>query len=108
MTYENWNSRRADKGSEIPAFEPDRFPIVLQTQLFPDNSDPVDIVLRDISVRGFMGECTAFVSIGSIVGVELPELGIVKATVVWALSGRLGGRFLEPIEVDRLAEQFRA
>jgi hypothetical protein len=108
MTYENWNSRRADKGSEIPAFEPDRFPIMLQTQLSPENSDPVDIVLRDISVNGFMGECTAFVSIGSTVGVDLPELGTVRAKVVWALSGRLGGRFVDQIEVDRLTEQFRA
>lgn len=107
MKHESWNNRQGFEASAVPECEADRFTIMLETQLLPHDGEAVEVVIRDISSTGFMGECDSFVRIGSLVSVALPEIGQVDATIVWALAGRLGGKFSAPVAIDGLAEQFR-
>jgi hypothetical protein len=96
-----WESRQADRAAGDTC-NVDRFAIELPTCIYTDGDASVEIVLRDVSAGGFMGECEQFVQIGSCVGVKLPGLGRVEATIMWALEGRIGGRFMTPIPVSQL------
>lgn len=51
--------------------------------------------LWNISDAGFMAECEEKVRLGSIVEVELPKLGRVRAEVRWVLGWRFGARILK-------------
>lgn len=50
--------------------------------------------LANISEGGFMAECEEKVRIGSIVEVDLPGRGRVRAEVRWALGWRFGAMLL--------------
>jgi PilZ domain len=50
--------------------------------------------LANISEGGFMAECEEKVRIGSIVEVDLPGRGHVRAEVRWVLGWRFGAKIL--------------
>jgi PilZ domain-containing protein len=50
--------------------------------------------LWNISEGGFMAECEEKVRLGSVVVVDLPGRGRVKATVQWALGWRFGAKII--------------
>jgi PilZ domain len=50
--------------------------------------------LANISEGGFMAECEEKVRIGSIVEVNLPDRGHVRAEVRWVLGWRFGAKIL--------------
>jgi hypothetical protein len=50
--------------------------------------------LGNISEQGFMAEAEEQVVVGSIVDVELPERGLVRAEVRWSEGWRFGCRIL--------------
>jgi hypothetical protein len=56
--------------------------------------------LGNISEAGFMAECEEKVPMGSIVEIELPERGRVRAEVRWVLGWRFGALIL-PDETAR-------
>jgi hypothetical protein len=111
MKHESWNNRQGFDASAVPECEADRFTILLETQLVAHDGEAVKVVIRDISSTGFMGECDSFVRIGSVVSVALPGTGPdtvhVDATIIWALAGRLGGKFSTLVNIEELAEKFR-
>ena len=61
-------------------------------------SAPVRVRLCDVSGAGFMAECDHFVPIGSTVSLDLPGVGLVHARIRWSVGGRIGGRFMQPID----------
>ena len=59
------------------------------------------IRIEDLSFTGFAGSCPAHLKPGSFVSLALPEIGLVRAKVVWSRAGKVGGRFLKPVDVRR-------
>jgi len=54
-------------------------------------------VIHDLSERGLKLEVEARLLVDEIIGVELPEAGIVEARIVWVADGFGGCRFLQPV-----------
>ena len=50
--------------------------------------------VANISKGGFMAECEQRVRIASIVEVDLPRRGLVRAEVRWAVGWRFGARII--------------
>ena len=50
--------------------------------------------LSNVSDAGFMAECEENLRIGSIVGVDVPSRGPVRAEVRWSLGWRFGAKIL--------------
>jgi hypothetical protein len=61
----------------------------------------IEILIRDLSTRGFMAECDEWVEIGSKVSLDVPGIGSVEAQVRWQIGNRMGGMFLDPISLER-------
>jgi hypothetical protein len=59
------------------------------------------IILEDLSFTGFAGVCHAPVRIGAFLSIALPPIGLVRAKVVWVRGERIGGEFLNPVDVRR-------
>lgn len=76
-----------------------------------DGTRNVRIRLCDISELGFMAECHEPVPLGGTVSIDLPGLGATHARVRWGMGGRIGGRFMQPIDLqacrDGIAEATR-
>lgn len=68
--------------------------------LRPDGLRNVRIRLCDISESGFMAECGERVQLGGTVSIDLPGVGATHARIRWSMGGRIGGRFMSPIDVD--------
>ena len=110
MKHESWDDRQISGSAMIAEYEADRFAIELQTEAFlenaPKNIDAIDIRIRDISTGGFMGECASRIPIGSTINIALPDIGVIKAIIVWTRPGRLGARFINPAHIDHLVKNF--
>ena len=61
----------------------------------------IEVMVRDVSSRGFMAECDEWVEIGSTVSLDVPGVGAVHAQVRWQIGNRMGGMFLDPISLER-------
>lgn len=72
--------------------------------LRPDGLRNVRIRLCDISEIGFMAECGEAVPLGGTVSIDVPGLGATHARIRWGMGGRIGGRFMNPIDVDQCRE----
>lgn len=68
--------------------------------LRPDGLRNVRIRLCDISDLGFMAECEEMVPLGGTVSIDMPGIGATHARIRWGMGGRIGGRFMQPIDVD--------
>ncbi len=56
-----------------------------------------DVVIHDMSHTGLLLETAAFLAERQSLDVELPELGLVRATVVWRSGRYVGCRFDRPV-----------
>lgn len=65
-----------------------------------DGLRPIRVRLCDLSTHGFMAQCDERVPIGGTVSIDLPGVGTAHARVRWSMGGRIGGRFMQPIELD--------
>ena len=61
----------------------------------------VEVTVRDLSRCGFKAECAEPVTIGSYVSLEVPGIGSVDAQVRWQVGRRMGGKFVDPISLQR-------
>ena len=59
------------------------------------------IRLSDLSFGGFAGECAVSLEKGEYVSLALPQIGLVRARVVWQSRGRMGARFNKPVDVRK-------
>ena len=79
--------------------KPDRVRVSLSTQLRLSGRPDLEIEVRNISNRGFMGEADTPLTIGSDAMLNLPGIGWVLASVRWVAGSRFGGRFSESINM---------
>lgn len=56
-----------------------------------------EVIIHDISHTGLLLETTALLTEGQAFDVELPEVGIVQAKVIWRSSRFVGCRFASPV-----------
>ncbi|MEG3164060.1 PilZ domain-containing protein [Sphingomonas sp. PB2P19] len=61
------------------------------------DSAEMKLVIVNISATGLMARCETAPNVGDALGIELPILGLVPATVRWVLGGRIGCAFDEAI-----------
>jgi len=54
-------------------------------------------LIHDLSERGLKIEVAARLVVDEIIGVELPEAGLVEARIAWVGGGFAGCRFLQPV-----------
>jgi hypothetical protein len=59
--------------------------------------DREEVIIHDISHTGLLLETTALLTERQALDVELPEVGIVQANVVWRSSRFVGCRFATPV-----------
>ncbi|MFN3944055.1 MAG: PilZ domain-containing protein [Allosphingosinicella sp.] len=77
----------------------DRIRVGAPTRMRPNDWSSIEVELIDISAGGFKAACEARVLRGSIVTIDLPGLGPVEAQVTWHRAGRIGAKFLTPIDL---------
>jgi len=63
------------------------------------------IKVRNLSDAGMMGEGPVWVRRGSVVEVNLGQLGWVMGTVAWVQESRFGVAFAEPIDASRVRSE---
>lgn len=68
-----------------------------------DAKDSIDVVVHDISARGFLAQTAARLPVGSEVWLELAGIGRVSAKVRWRGSSTMGCEFEAPIASEALA-----
>ena len=59
--------------------------------------DGEEVIIHDISHTGLLLETTALLTERQALDVDLPEVGIVQANVVWRSSRFVGCRFATPV-----------
>ena len=59
--------------------------------------DGEEVIIHDMSHTGLLLETTALLTERQALDVELPEVGIVQANVVWRSSRFVGCRFATPV-----------
>ena len=59
--------------------------------------DGEEVIIHDISRTGLLLETTALLTERQVLDVELPEVGLVQANVVWRSSRYVGCRFAKPV-----------
>lgn len=62
----------------------------------PDATSLV-LLIVNVSPEGLMARCGASLEAGDLVRVQLPLIGETGAEIRWALGGRVGCQFLQPI-----------
>lgn len=88
--------------SSVETRQVNRDSLFLLAQLRVDGQDTVHRVkVRNLSAGGMMAEGDAKVMRGSLVNVELRNIGWVDGTVAWKQDNRFGVAFVD--EIDPLA-----
>ena len=73
---------------------PPRWSCDADVVIHDDNGRELDARLGNLSDGGFMAECEEKVRLHSIVEVDLPDRGRVRAEVRWVLGWRFGAMIL--------------
>lgn len=55
----------------------------------------------DLSGEGFGATCSGRISRGHMVTLQVPEIGLVPARVMWTRAERFGAKFLRPFDLRR-------
>ena len=71
-------------------------------RLHPNPWSSLEVRLIDCSGTGFRAQSEVQVRKHDLVTLELPEIGPVKAYVVWSRGGEFGACFLKPIDIERV------
>ncbi len=68
-----------------------------RTRAVGPDARAVAFLIVNVSPQGLMARCEAPFEAGDLLRIQLPILGDTGAEVRWALGGRVGCRFLQPI-----------
>ena len=60
-----------------------------------------EVQLTNLSFGGFCAHCELDLERGDFVSIDLPDIGLVRARIVWCHSGSLGGAFFSPVDIRR-------
>ena len=80
-----------------------RHPVELDAKMRELGAEGVEARVLNISATGFMAEADGSFEIGSRVWLMLPGRERANAVVKWAVGGKIGAEFAEPISVEGLA-----
>jgi len=80
----------------------DRYALSINTTMRALGQENQPLHIANISACGFGGQSPHMFQPPCVVSVKLPGIGEVKARVAWAGSGRVGGQFLVPIDLEAL------
>ncbi|WP_333572192.1 PilZ domain-containing protein [Sphingomonas sp.] len=68
-----------------------------RTRAVGPDSRSVAFLIVNVSPQGLMARCEAAFEAGDLLRIQLPVLGETGAEIRWALGGRVGCQFLQPI-----------
>lgn len=72
-------------------------------ELSPHELAGEKVRVLDLSPSGIRARCQIVLSVGKVVSLAIPGVGMVPARVMWAAEGEFGARFLRPIDLDGCA-----
>ncbi len=75
-----------------------RSEVAIQSHVQRRNRELVPIQISNVSQSGTMGQTDAAFSERDLVKLDIPGLGWVPATVVWAMNDQYGFNFDHPLE----------
>lgn len=75
----------------------DRDDVHYRTVARGSDGRPVPMLVVNISPNGLMARCDAAVVAEELLAITLPDLPHARATVRWALGGRIGCEFDQPL-----------
>lgn len=84
----------------------DRDSLFMQARLvLAGQSEPIVVRVRNLSAGGMLAEGKAKVSDGTVVEVELQNVGPVDGRVVWVGAGKFGIAFDQPVNPQAVRRQ---
>lgn len=89
----------------VDARQADRDTLLLQANLRVAGSDAAySVEVRNLSSTGLMAEGSARVLRGTVISIELPQVGWVDGTVAWTQGSRFGIAFIDPVDAKRVQQ----
>lgn len=89
----------------VDARQADRDTLLLQANLRVAGSDAAySVEVRNLSSTGLMAEGSARVLRGTVISIELPQVGWVDGTVAWTQGNRFGIAFIDPVDAKRVQQ----
>lgn len=80
-----------------------RFRLLLQASAETRETGLVDVSIHDLSVTGFLIECSDTLGIGDEISLEIPGVGTATGDLVWSSGRFFGGEFRRPLPAAALA-----
>ncbi len=77
-----------------------RHPLAIATRVRELGGANFPIILRNLSAVGFQGECRTPLTVPSVIALNLPPLGEVRARVRWVRDEIVGAEFIERLEIE--------
>ena len=68
-----------------------------RARAFAADGSSITFLIVNISPQGLMARCGAPLEAGDLLRIQLPRVGDTGAEIRWALGGRIGCQFLQPI-----------
>jgi hypothetical protein len=89
----------------VPGFikRPPRIDLGRSAVLIDSKGVEVEVVVLDVSSTGFKLEASEPPRIGEVVTLRVDGSGDLKSQIRWAIDGKAGGVFLDPIDYSDLA-----
>jgi hypothetical protein len=87
--------------------EAERFAVSVMSQLRLQSGATVDVLICNLSTKGFMVNSPEYVAVDSHVHLTIPGIGPCEAVVIWSFCGDTGAQFVKPIDLDRYWEAMR-
>jgi hypothetical protein len=76
-----------------------RIALNLRSRLRHSGFQHGEVVIRELSFTGFLGETEVALKEGDIISVGLPNIGLVRCVLKWSKEGRIAGAFRRPVDV---------
>ncbi len=81
-----------------------RHPMTIVTRMRELGGGDVPVVLRNVSAVGFSGDCNAVLDVPTLVAIQLPPLGELRARLRWINDGTVGGEFITRLDDEALEQ----
>ena len=77
--------------------------LVIDTCMLLPDAQLVQVLIKNISPGGFMGETSSLLQAGMPFGIVIPRQGILRGSIRWSDAGEFGGKFDRPMDLASLA-----
>lgn len=76
-----------------------RAALVIDTWMLLPDDRLVQVLIKNISPAGFMGETSSHLEPGMAFGIVIPRQGIFRGSIRWSDAGEIGGKFDRPVNL---------